>query len=395
VGDPAAVCGGVIGAADNQKFCAVHPSLCDYQTTHLGKKFELATDSLYVMSPKKGSLHATLVPRLPRNCIPKNMALEELLNEERPVSMWHVCFNECNASEEATGDNELGTISEVSWEAIERPSLDSLERANDFKTPKKVKVNQVFMNKEHNGPEKLLEYVIPLDLKDIPVDEGDESQVQKTIRQMFIGWQVLTRNFSALNLWTKDQEEEASGVRTHLQELVTYLNDVGAKTRLLSAKIGQNPRAAEEGEPTLWEALAELNAEFKAMKLAVEKLPQGLKEVWDTLDKHGSGMRKMESNMTAMCSHCKNCLSCANKRMTALEKSASAGRHAPRPQAQEGVFDFEPSSNDGGEDVRDEIRQMKAEIEALRKPTTHQAGNPMIPVCFVFDLVLRGAERSR
>ena len=87
VGDPAAVCGGAIGAADNQKFCAVHPSLCDYQTTHLGKKFELATNSLYVMSPKKGSLHVTLLPRLPRNCIPKNMALEELLNEERPVSM--------------------------------------------------------------------------------------------------------------------------------------------------------------------------------------------------------------------------------------------------------------------------------------------------------------------
>ena len=88
-----------------------------------------------------------------------------------------MCFNECDAVEEATGDNELGTTSEVSWEAVERPSLDSLERANDFKTPRKVKVNQLFMNKEQNGPEKLLEHVIPLDLKDIPVDEGDESQV--------------------------------------------------------------------------------------------------------------------------------------------------------------------------------------------------------------------------
>lgn len=33
------------------------------------------------MSPKKGPLYATLGPRLPRNCIPKNKALEDLLND--------------------------------------------------------------------------------------------------------------------------------------------------------------------------------------------------------------------------------------------------------------------------------------------------------------------------
>jgi hypothetical protein len=34
---------------------------------------------------------------------------------------------------------------------------------------------------------------------------------------------------------------EQAGMRAQLQEAIVYLNNIGAKARLLSAKIGQNP----------------------------------------------------------------------------------------------------------------------------------------------------------
>ena len=222
VGDPAEVCGGVIGSADNKKFCAVHPSQCKFQLSHSTQKFDLGKDSLYVMSPKKGSVHATLLPRLPRNCLPKHKVLDDLLNDTRPVSMWHVCFNECNAAEESTGHNELGTSSEVAWETDEDPSLETLERANDFKTPKKVRVASVFMKQELYGSRlNALECLIPLSLQDIPRDEGDDSEVQKALREVFVGWQKITQNFTALRKWGRGQDDISFNVQTQLQELVT------------------------------------------------------------------------------------------------------------------------------------------------------------------------------
>ena len=261
IGDPAEACGGVIGSPDNKKFCAVHPSECAFQRTHLGTKFELVTDSLYVICPKKGSLYATLGPtRLPRNYVPKNKALEDLLNDERPVPMWHVYFDECKAAEDPTGDNELGSGPGVSWEDDERPSLEFLEKANDFHTPKKVKVSPLY----NEGTEPLnLGYVDPLNTKDPSSSETDQSEVQSTLRDMLEGWKVISSNFLALNSWTNDKEVDTGVVCAQLEKLTDYMNEVGAKTQLLHAKIGGNPRADEEGEPTLWTVLL---AELKTVQ---------------------------------------------------------------------------------------------------------------------------------
>ena len=117
--------------------------------------------------------------------------------------MWHVYFDECNALEEAAGENELEAPRDVSWEAIKCPSLENLlERANNFKTPKKVRVNPGYMDRDVFGKEKMpkLVYVIPLDLDDIPDPEDDESGVQMAVRQVLVGWQVITSNFSTLSL---------------------------------------------------------------------------------------------------------------------------------------------------------------------------------------------------
>jgi hypothetical protein len=80
-------------------------------------------------------MHTTLEPKLAGNCVPSDKALVHLLNDERPVAMWHVYFDGCNTTKETTGFNELEAPQDDTWEAIDRTSLEDLERANDFKTP--------------------------------------------------------------------------------------------------------------------------------------------------------------------------------------------------------------------------------------------------------------------
>jgi hypothetical protein len=200
VSDPADICGGVIGIMENKKFCAAHPSLCDHPLIHGKRKFELQPDTLYVMSPKKGAMHTTLEPKLAGMCVPSDKALVDLLNDERPVAMWHVYFDGCNTTETLTGYNELETPKDVSWEAIDRPSLEDLERANDFKTPRKVCLMPgVWDNKdtfELIKPEQL----DTLDLTGLFPIKGSPSPNQKAFLQMIDGWDRIKGNFELL--WT-------------------------------------------------------------------------------------------------------------------------------------------------------------------------------------------------
>jgi hypothetical protein len=217
--------------------------------------------------------------------------------------------------------------------------------------------------------------------------EPDESGVQTAVRQVLVGWDVITSNFLTLGRWTQDQNVTTSRVQIQLKELVSHMNDVGAKTRLLSAKIGQNPRGVEGGESTLWQALGDTDTHFKTMKMAVKNLSEAVKDVRGLLDNFGQGMTKMESNMTTMHNPHNNYLGCANKRMVALEKFSSAKAHAPRAQVQEGVFNFEQdniNANDFGNDVtqlRLELAEMRNQMTVLQADATnHPTADPMFPV---------------
>jgi hypothetical protein len=44
-----------------------------------------------------------------------------------------------------------------------------------------------------------------------------------------------------------------------------WVNDVGVKARLLSAKLSRNPKAELEGDTTLWEALGGVDNEVKSV----------------------------------------------------------------------------------------------------------------------------------
>jgi hypothetical protein len=372
VSDPREICGGVIGSPENKKFCAAHPNDCGFQATHRGKKVELHPDTLYVMAPKKGAIHANLLPTLKGRYVPSDVILADLLEDERPVSMWHVYFDGCNASEEATGENELqGTGYDSSWDHLQRPSLDELERANDFKTPKKVRL-LLDLDMEVKEEPIRLDPLVSLDLTRLPAN-NDMTPSQAAVRSMFAGWESIKKNFEALGqamLASDDRtQEDRVEIRSQLHELETYLNDIGSKTRLLSAKIGQNPRQDSESgkggeQSALWEAIADLHEGLELHGEAIMKLPSpdAVVEAIRTLAKHKVDGDRLNVNMTKMYKHCKGCLGTSNARFIALEKGASNLKHAPRAQVQEGEFDFE---DDKGLD-RSEVQELRNEIAEMR-----------------------------
>jgi hypothetical protein len=57
------------------------------------------------MSPKKGVMHAMLLPKLDGNRVPSDKEIADLLDDEPPVSMWHMYFDGCNTSDDATREN--------------------------------------------------------------------------------------------------------------------------------------------------------------------------------------------------------------------------------------------------------------------------------------------------
>jgi hypothetical protein len=186
---------------------------------------------------------------------------------------------------------------------------------------------------------------------------------------------------------------DAGAVHAQLEELTDCMNEVGAKIHLLHAKIGRDPRAEEEGDPTLWTALAELNSGLKMMELTLEKVPLSLKQVQETLTVHQIGMGKMEVNMTATCKRCKRHLVSSNLRFVSMEKASSSQLHAPRPQTQDGAFDFGPPTHvAGGDAVQEEIRLMKAEIKQMQESKVHQgstSGNSLFPVDSLGEIMSR------
>jgi hypothetical protein len=403
VSDPMEICGGVIGLPENKKFCAAHPKDCEFQVTHRWKKVDLQADTFYVMSPKKGAVHANLLPTLQGNFIPSDVTLSDLLDDERPVAMWHVYFDGCNASEESTGKNELQSFEYDTWEHLQRPSLDELERANDFKTPKKVRLH-FDLEQEIKEEPVLLGPLMSLDLTRLqPIKDSSPSQT--AVRSMFAGWEVIKKNFESLSKTMLARESRSQGdraeARVQLREFETYLNDIGAKTRLLSAKIGHNPRGDSDTgneESTIWGAISDLHSGLRLLDKATKNLPSpdSLIGALAALDQHKLEGDRLSTNMTKMYKHYKGHLTSSNARLVSLEKEASNLKHAPRAQAQEGDFDFGEDQGSSGR-ARAEIQELRNEIAEMRHnqataPTStpdSATDNPMFPTNTLAEMMAR------
>jgi hypothetical protein len=312
--------------------------------------------------------------------------------------MWHVYFDGCNTTEETTGFNELEAPQDDTWEAIDRMSLEDLERANDFKTPRKVRMMPGFWDHEDAFKMVKPEQMDALDLTGLFPLEGAPSPNQKAVLQMVEGWERIKSNFEVLWNTVKAYEDKGrndeSGMRSQIQEAMNYINDVGAKARLLSAKIGRNPRTDSDGESTLWEVMPELGYEIKSVRRATDPLPQAIKEAHANHLKQVIDLRCTTENMTKMYSHGKGYLGTNNSRMAEVEHKLSASNQHSAGQTQEGVFEFDqptvtPSLKDDVQKLRDEVSVLRSAQATTTAQDERSSSNPLFPAAGQNEILAR------
>jgi hypothetical protein len=102
--------------------------------------------------------------------------------------------------------------------------------------------------------------------------------------------------WSRFSTYDEQSKGDLAGIRAQLQEFIDYMNDIGAKLRLFSAKISRNPIADAEGDTTLWEALSEMANDVRMAKGEIDGFPQALKEFSEQLEKQACKMQKMDLN---------------------------------------------------------------------------------------------------
>jgi hypothetical protein len=237
-----------------------------------------------------------------------------------------------------------------------------------------------------------------LDLTGLFPLEGAPSPNQKAVLQMVEGWERIKSNFEVLWNTVKAYEDtgrnDESGMRSQIQEAMNYINDVGAKARLLSAKTGRNPRTDSDGEPTLWEVMGELGYEIKSVRRATDPLPQAIKEVHANHLKQVIDLQRTTENMTKMYSHYKGYLGTKNSRMTEVEHKLSVSNHHSAGQTQEGVFEFDQPTVTSS--LKEETQKLRNEVSALRSAqvsTTAQddrsSGNPLFPAAGQSEILAR------
>jgi hypothetical protein len=71
-----------------------------------------------------------------------------------------------------------------------------LERANNFKTPWKVRVIPGFVDQTVTYKIEALGQIDPLDLRGLLPAIGAPTPSQKAVRKMFEGWDVIKENFN-------------------------------------------------------------------------------------------------------------------------------------------------------------------------------------------------------
>jgi hypothetical protein len=298
-------------------------------------------------------------------------------------------MDSCKASEGKTGRNELGDLSagETSspdWEHVEAPSLQDLSDADDFKTPKKVRFILSF-TKEVD--EEVIDYpvigtILPLDLdlSRIPNLEGLEegTPTNRGLRRILVQWNGLTDVLGRLkNRFLIDKNISATmreNVVAQFVEFSLYMNELGNKSRLLSARIGRDGRP-EQAEASVWETLNIIQEEVDQAKEEMMQFQTGIDRTL-TLVRANKEVPRMKLNMEKFAVAFKKSMFAINERLIRLETQADTG---PGSQKTSDHFDFSTVSQmDTGAqtDVDCQLRKLQHKVGALEEEVRKRDEDP-------------------
>jgi hypothetical protein len=196
------------------------------------------------------------------------------LLEEKLTALWRTCMDVCKALERTTGQNELGELSTgrdfLNWnEHMEATNLQDLVNADDFKTPKKVRIISFMTKDEEDDHVEVAEIgtLTPLNVDELnltPLEGSKRTPGNVALRRIVMEWDGLAEKFGALKNRFLMHEALTGAtkddVTAHVVECDHFMNKLGNKARLLAARIGMDGRA-DQAESSVWESINVLQDE--------------------------------------------------------------------------------------------------------------------------------------
>jgi hypothetical protein len=371
------VCGGEIkGGGSVVRFCSKPRDMCDI-ASHAKSKTNIKRSCLYPYVPKKGTNQVRLEPSLSLSLVPQDETLDMLLLEEKSVSLWRTYMEACQASELLTGRNELGTLGRdtPNWnEDMEAPNLQDLVNADDFKTPKKVRVIANFKREEDEDYVEVVEIgtVSPLniDLTGLsPLEGASKTSSNLALRRMLLEWDGLARKFG--NLKSRFLAHEAmtgqtrDNVVAQFVECNFFMNELGNKARLLASRIGIDERP-DQAEASVWETLNILQEE---VNYGLEEVKVIREEMMDPTVK--VDMNQMGKNLEKLAKSYRKTTSAFNSRILPVEDKVTK-----LPQEDhDDQFDFNPVLSfdaNARADVDGCLRKMQDRTQVLEESSRTQ-----------------------
>jgi hypothetical protein len=373
------ICGGEIkGGGTVVRFCSKPKDMCDV-ASHAKSKANIQKGCLYPYVPKKGENQVRLQPSLLVSLVPPDISVDMLLLEEKPIALWQTYMDACKASEFATGRNELGELNLGEgrdiphWdEHVGAPNLNDLTRADDFKTPKKVRIIPFMAKEDDEDYVEVIEIgsVAPLniDLSTMsPLEGTKRTSGNLALRKILSEWDGLASKFG--NLKTRFLAHEAVTGQTkddvvkQFLECNHYMNELGNKARLLASRIGIDERPGES-ETSVWESLNILQDEVNQGKEEIKVAREGLEGILNSPDKENA--RMTGKNLEKLARAYKKSMGAINARLIPLElkfnKMTSGGQDGGNN------FDFnQESAFDSGDqsDVEARLQMVQDRVRIL------------------------------
>jgi hypothetical protein len=292
----------------------------------------------------------------------------------------------CKCSEHSTGRNELGELSfgEESpyWDkGVEVPNLEDLTNADDFKTPKKVRILP-FMTKEADEDYvELLEIgsITPLnvDLTSLTPLEGTKRTAGNLgVRKVLSEWDGLAKKFGMLKerflaheaLTGKAQED----VVGQFAECNHYMNELGNKARLLASRIGKDERP-DQSETSVWETLNILQEEVDQGKEGIKTTQEGLEKLLGSTERED--ISSMGKNLGKLASAYRKSMLGINTRLCQIELKVS--KLSSEGQGTGDQFNFNAESSFDAKnhsDVESRLREIQDRVRVLEADFKAQDG---------------------
>jgi hypothetical protein len=380
------VCGGEIkGGGTVVRFCSKVPGLCEV-ASHARSKANLMPGCLYPFVPKKGENQVRLEPSLRVKLVPADMTLDGLLLEEKSIALWRTYMDACKASEYVTGRNELGEISfgeeNPYWDnGVEVPNLEDLSNADDFKTPKKVRILPFMTREADEDYVEVLEIgaITPLnvDLTTLsPLEGNKRSAGNLGLRKILSEWDGLAEKFGLLkNRFVAHEAltgQTKEDVVSQFVECNHYMNELGNKARLLASRIGKDGRP-DQSETSVWESLNLLQEEVDQGKEGIKLTQEGLEKLSSSTERED--ITSMGKNLGKLASAFRKSMLGINTRLIQIELKVS--KLSSEGQGTGDHFDFNAVSTFDANvhsDVESRLRKIQDRVRVLEEDFKSQGG---------------------